>query len=257
MGKKCCNIDPGVTGPTGAASMITGPTGPLGTGPTGAASSVTGPTGFTGPFGTGPTGFTGVTGPTGFTGFTGPLGTGPTGFTGVTGPTGYTGFTGPLGTGPTGYTGLTGPTGAAAGLSINGLLSYFDPLGSGTAVASTSSWSQITPASSTLVLNTGEFALGGNGVLTYNGLLSIPAKISLVIEGFDLTDIPSYIRLVVGGVPVDSVRAYYRSNGTSSSAVIDYVATLNTGDSIYAQIISLGADYITRIVTEKILVTYP
>lgn len=37
----------------------------------------------------------------------------------------------------------------------------------------------------------------------------------------------------------------------------DYVATLNTGDTIYAQIISLGADHITRIVTEKILVTYP
>jgi hypothetical protein len=49
----------GATGPTGAASTVTGPTGPTGaastvtgpTGATGAASTVTGPTGATGPQG--------------------------------------------------------------------------------------------------------------------------------------------------------------------------------------------------------------
>ena len=58
------------TGPTGAASTVTGPTGDVGpTGSTGAASTVTGPTGQAGPTGhigpTGPTGQQGVTGPTG------------------------------------------------------------------------------------------------------------------------------------------------------------------------------------------------
>jgi hypothetical protein len=61
----------GVTGPTGMASIITGPTGPLGTGPTG-------------PMITGPTGISQVTGPTG------PTTTGPTGV-GISGPTGPTG----------------------------------------------------------------------------------------------------------------------------------------------------------------------
>ena len=88
----------GYTGPTGAASTVTGPTGY--TGYTGAASTVTGPTGYTGY--TGPTGAAStVTGPTGYTGYTGP--------TGAQGPTGYTGYTGP--TGYTGYTGYTGPSG--------------------------------------------------------------------------------------------------------------------------------------------------
>ena len=59
---------PGVTGPTGAASTVTGPTGS-----TGAASTVTGPTGSTGP-----TGGIGATGPSG----------GPTGSTGPTGRAG-------------------------------------------------------------------------------------------------------------------------------------------------------------------------
>jgi hypothetical protein len=59
-----------LTGPTGAASNVTGPTGRTGpTGPTGAPSNVTGPTGRTGPTGPCCTGSTGpastVTGPTG------------------------------------------------------------------------------------------------------------------------------------------------------------------------------------------------
>jgi hypothetical protein len=66
----------GERGPTGAASSVTGPTGPSVTGPTGAASAVTGPTGLsvTGPTGaastvTGPTGPSdGPTGPTGSAG---------------------------------------------------------------------------------------------------------------------------------------------------------------------------------------------
>jgi len=121
--------NPTTTGPTGAASTVTGPTGPSVTGPTGAASTVTGPTGPTGPTGadsevTGPTGPS-VTGPTGPTGadssVTGPTGasiTGPTGAAStVTGPTGAS-ITGPTGadssvTGPTGAS-ITGPTGAAS-----------------------------------------------------------------------------------------------------------------------------------------------
>ena len=124
-----------MTGATGAASTVTGPTGL--TGATGAASTVTGPTGLTGATGaastiTGPTGLTGatgadstVTGPTGLTGATGAASTvtGPTGLTGatgadstVTGPTGLTGATGAAST-VTGHTGLTGPTGATGPIS--------------------------------------------------------------------------------------------------------------------------------------------
>ena len=139
----------GITGATGADSIITGPTGASitgPTGPTGADSAVTGPTGagatgptgdqgFTGPTGlpsivTGPTGPV-VTGPTGSVGYTGPAGrastvtgpqgpTGPRGYTGprgsasiITGPTGYTGAAGYGSTGPQGLPGATGATGAA------------------------------------------------------------------------------------------------------------------------------------------------
>jgi hypothetical protein len=107
-------------GPTGAASTVTGPTGPSVTGPsvtgpTGAASTVTGPTGpsVTGPSVTGPTGADStVPGPTG------PQGdslTGPTGAdSSVTGPTGAAGNDGATGpTGADGVAGPTGPTGAA------------------------------------------------------------------------------------------------------------------------------------------------
>jgi hypothetical protein len=72
----------GSTGPIGTpgSAANTGPTGPQVTGPTGAASVVTGPTGPTGPQVTGPTGATSVvTGPTGNIGPTGPQVTGPTG----------------------------------------------------------------------------------------------------------------------------------------------------------------------------------
>jgi hypothetical protein len=71
----------GTIGPTGA----TGPTGSFGTGPTGAASIITGPTGpmVTGAIITGPTGPTGGTGPTGAISVV----TGPTGRTGPTGAT--------------------------------------------------------------------------------------------------------------------------------------------------------------------------
>jgi hypothetical protein len=67
----------GERGATGAASTVTGPTGPQVTGPTGAASTVTGPTGNTGSTGaasvvTGPTGPS--AGPTGSSGPTGPAG---------------------------------------------------------------------------------------------------------------------------------------------------------------------------------------
>lgn len=68
----------GERGPTGAASTVTGPTGP--TGVTGPQSTVTGPTGSTGPSVTGPTGPQGVTGPSGGpTGSTGPTGAGARG----------------------------------------------------------------------------------------------------------------------------------------------------------------------------------
>lgn len=117
----------GPTGPTGADSVVTGPTGPLNatgpTGPTGAASTVTGPTGPIGNTGsagaagspstvTGPTGPTGPEGgPTGDTGAAGSVGaTGPAGV-GSTGPTGPSGSAGTIGaTGPTGVTGPTGPS---------------------------------------------------------------------------------------------------------------------------------------------------
>ena len=135
----------GNTGPTGADSVVTGPTGFTGnTGSTGAASTVTGPTGFTGNTGntgnTGPTGPTGSTGTTGPTGNTGPTGadstvTGPTGFTGNTGSTGFTGNTGTTGntgptgtTGPTGYTGATGPA-YTGDTGITGPTGYTGPTG--------------------------------------------------------------------------------------------------------------------------------
>ena len=106
----------GYTGPTGAASTVTGPTGPTGaastvtgpTGPTGAASTVTGPTGPTGAAST-------VTGPTGPTGATGPTGPGST----VTGvgvyPMWYATpktWSGSSSTTTGTYTGGTGATGA-------------------------------------------------------------------------------------------------------------------------------------------------
>ena len=124
-----------MTGPTGANSTVTGPTGEIGatgatstvTGPTGATSTVTGPTGEIGATGatstvTGPTGanstVTGPTGEIGATGLTGEIG--PTGATStVTGPTGATSIvTGPTGlSGPTGATStVTGPTGATGTL---------------------------------------------------------------------------------------------------------------------------------------------
>lgn len=75
-----------------SAPVVIGPTGY--TGPAGAASTVTGPTGYTGYTGTAGAAST-VTGPTGYTGYTGPGGAAST----VTGPTGYTGAAGGGGTG--------------------------------------------------------------------------------------------------------------------------------------------------------------
>lgn len=133
---------PSITGPTGAASTIPGPTGA--TGPTGADSQVTGPTGprgITGPTGSagadsqvaGPTGPDGATGPTG-PGITGPQGAiGPTGNIGVAGPTGATGpsITGPTGmsiTGPTGP-GVTGPSGPIGPTGLSGQTGATGPTG--------------------------------------------------------------------------------------------------------------------------------
>jgi len=131
---------PRVTGPTGAASTVTGPTGQTGptgaastvTGPTGAASTVTGPTGQTGPTGAAST----VTGPTGQTGATGADST-VTGPTGQTGPTGaastVTGPTGPRVTGPTGAAStVTGPTGAAS--TVTGPTGQTGPTGAASTV---------------------------------------------------------------------------------------------------------------------------
>jgi hypothetical protein len=140
------------TGPTGAASTLTGPTGASGptglgaTGATGAASTVTGPTG---PTGLGLTGATGasstVTGPTGAAGASGPTGLGATGATGaastVTGATGPTGLgatgatgssstvTGPTGSTGAGATGATGPTGDAS--TVTGPTGRTGPTGIG------------------------------------------------------------------------------------------------------------------------------
>jgi hypothetical protein len=148
------SASPGLQGPTGAASTVTGPTGATGasvTGPTGATgASVTGPTGPTGAAGasvTGPTGAAGasVTGPTGaagasVTGPTGPTGaastvTGPTGAAGasVTGPTGATGAASTV-TGPTGATGSGGLFSVSAGVP---LLSTFTQINIGSTVTAT------------------------------------------------------------------------------------------------------------------------
>lgn len=93
----------GSTGPQGAASTVTGPTG----------AAVTGPTGSTGATGAAST----VTGPSGPTGAPSTV-TGPQGPTGrsITGPTGrsITGPTGPSVTGPAGES-VTGPTGSPGG----------------------------------------------------------------------------------------------------------------------------------------------
>jgi collagen type VII alpha len=112
----------GPTGPSGADSTVTGPTGAQGeAGATGADSTITGPTGSQGE--AGPTGTQGDAGPTGAASdIPGPTGTagdiGPTGAQGDIGPTGAQGDIGPTGTagdiGPTGAQGDIGPTGAAS-----------------------------------------------------------------------------------------------------------------------------------------------
>lgn len=111
-------LGPSVSGPKGEVGSIgsTGPTGPTGPqgiqgiigiiGPTGADSIIPGPTG-----GTGPTGSIGPIGPTG--------GTGPTGSIGPIGPTGGTGPTGPIGPiGPTGNINISAGSGITISNSI-------------------------------------------------------------------------------------------------------------------------------------------
>ena len=130
----------GIIGPTGADSIIPGPTGSTGPiGPTGADSIIAGPTGSTGPTGSiGPIGPTGSTGPTGSIGPIGPTGsTGPTGSIGPIGPTGAdsiipgpTGSTGPTGSiGPIGPTGGTGPTGSIGPIGPTGGTGPTGPIG--------------------------------------------------------------------------------------------------------------------------------
>lgn len=104
------NFSSGV-GPTGPASTVPGPTGPIGLpGPTGPASTVPGPTG---PTSTTP----GPTGPASTVpGPTGPISTTP----GPTGPAGLQGPTGPASTVP----GPTGPAGGQILTTIGGLIGY-------------------------------------------------------------------------------------------------------------------------------------
>ena len=126
-------LGPSVSGPKGEVGSIgsTGPTGPTGPqgiqgiigiiGPTGADSIIPGPTGSTGPTGSiGPIGPTGSTGPTGSIGPIGPTGsTGPTGSIGPIGPTGGTGPTGPIGPiGPTGNINISAGSGITISNSI-------------------------------------------------------------------------------------------------------------------------------------------
>ena len=151
-------------GPTGAASTVTGPTGPSGvgpTGPTGASSTVTGPTGAAGVGSTGPTGAAStVTGPTGANGIgsTGPTGAAST----VTGPTGSAGPAGQSVTGPTGpastVTGPTGPGGGGSGEDSLLRSLFLPPAPTGaTAVAgnaqATVSWTAPTVSAQTPIQN--------------------------------------------------------------------------------------------------------
>ena len=120
-------LGPSVSGPKGEVGAIgsTGPTGPTGPqgiqgiigiiGPTGADSIIPGPTGSTGPTGSiGPIGPTGGTGPTGSIG---PIG--PTGGTGATGPQGNTGAI------PTDYVeSFNGITGAVTGVTVGGVNTF-------------------------------------------------------------------------------------------------------------------------------------
>ena len=163
----------GSTGPSGAASTVAGPTGP--TGPSGAASSVAGPTGATGSNGnngaTGPTGTsgsngsTGATGSTGSTGSTGPTGAastvaGPAGPTGSAGTNGSSGATGPTGSASTTTTlqtvrGIPSSAGFPAGVTYTGFeqgvnSSAFTFLGCGTPVNTACTYSVIPPSCSTL-----------------------------------------------------------------------------------------------------------
>lgn len=130
-------------GPTGATGA-TGATG--GTGATGAVGA-TGAAGDTGPAGdTGAVGATGGTGATGAGGATG--GTGATGAGGATGGTGATGATG--GTGATGATGpaaVTWAAGSAGSTIASGSTVYIPANGVQTPIATNSTWSLVTNAS--------------------------------------------------------------------------------------------------------------
>jgi hypothetical protein len=201
----------GVVGPKGD----TGPTGPSVTGPTGHASTVTGPTGMTGPTGvTGPWGLTGYTGPTGHTGDTGP--TGARGDTGVTGPTGR-GSTGPAGpVGPRGITGPTGTIGRVGPTGPRGLVGLTGPTGLGSTghtgprgpTGVTGPRGLLGPTGPSKTLQQSYDA--GNGVIILDpafGLLNICDSYSSMVKLLSVTDYAGsteYVSIATDGLTINT-----------------------------------------------------
>jgi Collagen triple helix repeat (20 copies). len=151
---------------------------PGATGPTGAASTVTGPAGATGA--EGPTGSTGVAGATGVEGATGP--TGATGVEGVTGPTGVFGSSDVVT--PTAFdaaatiTGLDLSTGDIFRLAVTGTtgvnvlgLAATAPDGTAKLLINVGATAPITLKHATGVAANAQFAVPwlGDFVLDYNG----------------------------------------------------------------------------------------
>ena len=204
----------------------------LPTGPTGAASTVTGPTGVTGAAGvTGPTGQTGATGATGPTGRTGPTGvTGPTGLASTT--TGPTGATGPISTGATGATGVMGPTGPTGWFGASSdvymsltrsndtssNLNLYDVFTGATGV------NNVTPSGITFSGSTASFTVSQAGVYAIEALLIVQAvstgdSTTFKIRKNGTTDLWSYNMIVYSVVsPAPFPLLFY--------------TTLNAGDSL-------------------------
>jgi collagen type VII alpha len=157
--------DPGIRGPTGLTSTLTGPAGMAG--PTGISSNQTGPTGYTGKTGqTGPTSAAAsVMGPTGIAG---PAPAGPTGSTGVTGATGFM----------SSATGIFQYSFVSGGSPMTG--TYFK--GSGTTYVSTATVAN--SASSTalqLTIPSAVFSLGTSGIIGRFANITYPIGSTFII----------------------------------------------------------------------------
>jgi len=234
---------------------IDGPTGAVGTGPTGAASTVTGPTGASGPTGLGATGATGaastVTGPTGSQGATGPTGLGSTGATGatstVTGPTGRTGSTGPTGDASTvtGPTGRTGPTGIASTGPTGATSTVTGPTGStGAGVTGTTGPTGLGSTGPTGEGATGPTGLAGTGIPTGGNTGQVLTKNSST--NYDTVwATPSGGGAVIGILKVPSATGNFNFSTAVSTLPSSFGTYVVGGTDASTFTINLNASYTT------------